>query len=148
MYTDKNKYKGGFVSSSNVAIQGKTLTFVDEVPCDMNLNELIALVDESLKQLEDGNDFSILDPKSLDFDPADTSNVEILQELIDGLDTTSEGLNTLKQSFEDLDVGDAIIEIDLGCLTPEAMACEQGTNKYTLKSLLILFKNEICDLKS
>lgn len=148
MYTDLNKYKAGIIPSTSISYQGKDLTFVNDLDCDANLNEVIDRIDLSLKKLLEINDLSTLNARNLQFAPATVSNIEVLQALIDQEYTQQTALNTLTATINNFDISSKLIEIDLGDLTPDAAPCAQGENVYSLISLLNLFASEISSLKN
>lgn len=148
MYSDLNKYKGGIVSSSDISFQGSPLTIITDIPCDQNLNEVIYQIDAKLKTLIDDSNFTTLDNKTVNFDPATASNIDILQALINDVDANNGDIITLIDELGNLDISTKEIVIDLDCLTPDAAPCATGINTYTLLTILSLFKNEICKLKN
>ena len=150
MPTQRKYTCGQILPSGCIIYSGDFPQFIDEqsLECDLNLDEILKLHGEKIDQLLSSNDFTGLDEKCLDFNPS-TIDAKTLHQLeinkICDLDTT---LSSLVSTVENLNIGSKLITIDLACLTPVASPCSQGTNTYTLLSILQIFKNEICAIKS
>ncbi len=156
MWTDKKRYKGAIVSSSNVQYSGPDLTFIidedDQIKCDSNLNEVIKAIDTSLKALVDGNDFS-----EVDFDCYADDVQEILEEngevtakdlvqiLFNKACIQKGQIEALQTQFNDWDITTEVIELDLGCLTPESADCEVAEHNYQLLTLFQIIFSKLCD---
>jgi hypothetical protein len=154
MYVDKAKYKCGKVlPTSCVPYSGRTLTFLtpfslDVLPCDVNINDVIDRIDLALAQLGTGTNLTTLNSLCLSFDPATVTIVGLHQVEITAICALQTSLNTLTETVDDLNIGNEIITINLGCLTPAAASCAVGTNQYSLLSILSLFSNTLCDIQS
>lgn len=139
---------GIIVPSSCVPFSGENLTIRSgdtQLKCDASINDVILEFDKDIKILNDANDFSELEPGCFDFDPETITNFELHQLEVAKIcehDQSIEDLQTLNEEFQ---VGDEIVTINLGCLTPEAASCAIGTNQYQLKALLALFASKLCN---
>lgn len=147
---DDNKYNcGQIIPSSCVPYTGKDLTFVssvNQIKCDDNINDVIFRIDEALKKLIDGNNFTSLNKNCLDFNPATITNVELHQIEIDEICLSKGKITALEQQLQNLNIGVEIINITLPlCLQGAAAPCATGTNQYQLIALLNLFASKLCD---
>lgn len=146
-----SKYNcGNILASSCVPYTGAELTFLSEndlelFPCDANINDVIFYIDKYLKKLVDGNDFTGLDKDCFDFDPDNIDAKGLHQLEITKICTLKGQIQTLQTLFETLNIGSEEITIDLGCLAPDAAACEITSNTYTLQNILQLFATKLCD---
>lgn len=140
---------GNIFPSGCIIYTGRVPTFGDQdlFECDPRLDDIVDAIIEEVETILVGIDLTDIDPKCYEFDTRNVTIKEFVQETIDTVCNHETRIETLEGQLEDLDISDLEIEIDLDCLTPLAAPCEQGTNTYTLLSLLSLFKSEICAIK-
>lgn len=149
-----SKYNcGTIVASSCVPYSGSQLTFLTTVeleafPCNANINDVVFYIDKYVKKLADGNDFTELDKDCLEFDPATVTAKDLHQIEITEICLLKGIVDGLQEQLNDLNIGAEVIEIDLGCMTPNAAPCALDTNTYQLLTILQLFRDKICDFES
>ncbi len=124
-------------------------SFIDEdsIPCNARLDDILDKTHEKIEEILDWIDLTDLDTKCYDFDAANGTVKELQQEHIDKVCDLLVRIGDLEDDILSLDISSKIIEIDLGCLSSDAAPCQQGTNEYTLLSILLTFKSAICDLR-
>jgi hypothetical protein len=131
----KKRYDCGIpFPSSCVSYEGELVGVLkkEELPCDVNLDDVIEKLSTVLKKLE--TELEAL-----------TKRVGISEEDIIKIKAQIE---IIKNSIKNIDPSQIFVTIDLGCLTGEAAPCKVGTNKYSLLAILQLFAKEICLLKA
>ena len=136
--------------SGCITFTGELPTFISpsDVPCDANLDSVIEKANEKIQRLLDENDLTGLDKKCYDFDPSNITIKDLHQKHIDlGCDHETR-LTSIRTDFDNLDISAKIIDVDMGCLSPAIAACAQGSNLYSLLSVILTLKNEICSIKS
>lgn len=141
---------GNIIPSGCVLYTAEIPSYIEEedIACNARLDDVLNLTHTKIEEILDNIDLTELDVKCYDFN-AETGTIKGLhQEHIDKVCDLLERLEDLEQDFIDLDISSKVVEIDLDCLSPEAAPCEQGTNEYTLLSILLTFRSAICDLKS
>ena len=116
------------------------------VPCDANLDEILAKHFAETEKLIDSVDLSTVNKYNFTF----TSNKvkDFVQEAIVKIEELESLVNSLSLLITDLNVGAHTVEIDLKCIAPAAAPCAVGTNQYSLISVLNVLVNEICLIKS
>ena len=116
-------------SSKNVFIQldKENLSSLGELSCNANLNELAQHIADKLKELSDA------------VDEVETVNSNLKISVVDLVNK----YNLLLNAFNNLDIQNAYIDFDLGCLTNP---CANG--RLSILTILQIFKNEICKLKT
>lgn len=151
MNCNDSRYKCGEIyPSSCVLYTGDLPTFIvaDSIPCDANIDDVIEQMNIKLSLLLDGNNLTAIDKKCLVFDPATVTIKGLHQVQITKICDLNSRLGTLELLVGNLNIGNELINIDLGCLAPQAAPCAQGTNLYSLVSILTVLKNEICTIKT
>lgn len=141
---------GSIVPSACVPYSGKDLAFLttEEQPCcDANLDDVIDLIGDAIKDLEDNTDVSNHTLGCLSV-TGDLTLKKLDQAQTDKICALDAQLSALTEQFNDLDIAQEHITIDLGCLNSVGSPCQIATNTYTLISILTLFKSEICAIKS
>lgn len=131
------------------------IPYTGEVPCFMDTEECRIMIDDVLEQtgeqvcdILDQIDLTGLNKLCLDFTPATVTVKALHQVEINKICALDTALTALQAQFEALNIGDELITIDLDCMTPVAAPCDQGTNTYTLLTILTIFRDEICNIKS
>ena len=112
------------------------------------LDEVIFTIVNKLCILSEPLDLSTLNLQCLidklgASEPSDRSLVLILQLIIDNeckLKDLIDAINAI------INQEDPPLVLDLKCLTPQGVPCLQGTNTYSLLSILSIFRDAICDL--
>lgn len=136
--------------SSCINFTGGRLSFLSDdkqLDCNANLDDVIDALDIAINNIQIGNDLTLLDKGSLNFDPA-TINIKNLHQVeINYMSGLNAQINTLSEQLNNLNIGSEIITINLGNLTPSAAACAVGTNMYSLISLLNLIFNTLNSLQ-
>lgn len=149
---DSSKYNCGLiVPSSCIPYTGSDLTILSNpsiLPCNANINDVIFILDSNLKTIIDGNNLTNLNNRCLDFSPATIKINELHQIEIDKICALDASLTALQDSFDTLNIGSELIQIDLQCLTPSAAACLTPPDTYTLQAVLNVIISEICALKT
>lgn len=142
---------GTVLASSCVHFTGKDFTFmkeVDALECNASVSDAFDLVNKYMKILVDGNDFTELDKDCLDFDPLTIDAKGLHQLEITKICFLKGQVDALTTQFNDLNIGEEIVTLNLGCLTPDAAACAVGTNQYQLISILQLFASKLCEFET
>lgn len=141
---------GQILPSSCVPYSGKDLKFLspeEQISCDANMDEVvekISIAIDSIKKAIDVSTYSfnclgtISNPTVSKISQAQTNKLCALQASLDALE----------QQFEDFNIANELITIDLGSLGGAVSACQVSANTYTLISVLNLFKNEIIAIKT
>lgn len=145
-----SKYTCGNVFPSGcVLYTGQLPTFVDveSFPCDARLDDIIEAINDQVETILTGIDLTAIEPNCFTFDPANVTVKEFVQEAIDFICDHETRLDEVEDDLLNLDISTKVINLDLDCLTPAAAPCEQGTNDYTLLSILLTFRSEICAIK-
>ena len=117
------------VSSKQVFIQPENNDFsaIGELPCNANLNILTQEINDALKLLQEKVGVN-------------TTDISFLKLSIADLQTK---FLSLQSQLNNLDVQNAYIDMDLGCLS---YPCSTG--RLSLATILQILKNEICIIKS
>lgn len=142
---------GTTLASSCVFYTGKDFTFVDvndQLTCDASVSDAFEKVDKYLKELIDGNNFTALTPDCLSFNPATVTAKDLHQLEITEICLLKGQVTTLTNSVNNLNIGNEVITINLGCLTDDASSCAVATNQYQLITLLTLFANKLCEFET
>jgi hypothetical protein len=146
-----SKYTCGTILPSGCVIfSGDLPSFIpeDDASCKFNLDDVLKAHADKISLILSNLDLKSLDKKCLVFDPLTVTPKALFQIQIDKICSMSTSLTALEAAFTNLNIGEETVTIDLGCLTPAASPCSHGSNTYTLYSLLMLFKNEICNIKA
>lgn len=140
---------GNTFPSGCVLYTGTLPTFVDSetFPCNGTLDNIIEEINEQIEDILVDIDLTGLTASCFTFTPSTVKVKEVLQETIDFVCNHETRLDDLEEDFLNLDISLKTITLDLDCLTPLAAPCEQGTNTYTLLSILLTFRSEICAIK-
>lgn len=104
----------------------------DDFSCDINLDDVIEKLSTVIKTIDD---------KVTTID----GRVTVLES--DILEIRSD-IEDIRDSVTNIDTNNIFVTMDLGCLSSDAAPCETTPNRYSLFSILQLFKNEICLLKA
>jgi hypothetical protein len=149
---DTSKYQcGDIIPSSCVPYTGKDLTILTDpniLACNANINDVIFLLDGTVKGILTDLDLTGLDPQGLSFIPATVKQNELDQILINTVQGTAAALTALTAQVNELNIGELDIQINLGCLAPAASACLIPPNTYPLIAVLNAMLAEICALKT
>lgn len=116
-------------SSKGIFIQldKEDLSAIGEIPCNANLNQLAQLISDRIKELTEKVAYE---------DSVNESIKLMIADLKSKVDLLTIGLNTI-------DVQNAYVDVDLGCLS---VPC--SNTPLSLLTILQVFKNEICQLKT
>lgn len=146
-----SKYTCGKPTPSTcVQYQGKDLKFLsveDQPECDANIDDVFDKISIAIDNLQQATDMAT-QTLSCGTLPTTKTVKSVLQAHADKICALSATVATLQEQIADINVANELITIDLGCLAPSAAPCQQGTNTYSLISILTLFKNEICAIKT
>ncbi|GEM_PF-2334906 len=139
---------GNIFPSGCVLFTGVVPSFInaDSLDCDAMLDDVLNLTNDKLQELFDGTNLTDIDAKCFNFTPATGTIKELHQEEIDKICDLRTRLSYLETALGDLNIGSSLITLDLKCLTPQGVPCLQGTNTYSLLSILSIFRDAICDL--
>ena len=155
MNCDTSKYKCGMIiPSSCVPYTGQDLTFLNPsdplqvLPCNANMNDVILLMNNTLKTLVDGNNLTTLNVRCLSFDPATITPVQLHQVEIDKICGLDASLTALTSQVNALNIATMPIAINLQCLAPAASPCLIPPTTYQLIAVLNVMVSEICALKT
>ncbi len=143
-YTCGNVFPSGCVLNT---AELPTFIDADEFPCDASIDDMIEAMNAKIEDLLDGTDLTQVDPMCFDFDPEDVTVKEFVQETVEKICDHETRLSDVEDDLVDLDISIKTLTLDLDCLTPAAAPCEQGTDTYTLLSILLTFRSEICAIK-
>jgi len=146
-----NKYScGTIVPSTCVPYQGKDLKFlsVDEQPaCDASIDDVFDKISIAIDNLKQATDMAT-QTLSCGTMPVTKTVKTVMQAHADKICALSATVTALQTQLAGLDIANELITINLGCLSSGAAPCQQGTNTYSLISILTLFANEICAIKT
>lgn len=146
-----SKYTCGKLTPSTcVQYQGKDLKFLsveDQPECDANIDDVFDKISIAIDNLQQATDMAT-QTLSCGTLPTTKTVKSVLQAHADKICALSATVAALQEQIADINVANELITIDLGCLAPSAAPCQQGTNTYSLISILTLFKNEICAIKT
>jgi hypothetical protein len=153
MSCDTSKYGCGQVlASSCIPYTGTDLTVLSSpslLACNANINDVITVLDSSIKKLMVSNDFTGLNVLCFtSLNPATVTAAQLHQAEITQICGLSASLTTLTNTVNSLNIGSMQIAIDLQCLTPAAAPCLTPPNLYSLLSILNVMISEICALKT
>jgi hypothetical protein len=146
----KNKYRCGLIiPSSCVPFSGEPLTLTSPTPldCDANIDDVIEKIDVAVKELQDATNVGAHTASCITL-PSIKTPATILQAHADKICALAASIDTLNQLLAAQDIASDLVTIDLGCLASAASPCQVSTNTYSLISILTLFKNEICTIKT
>lgn len=140
---------GSIIPSSCVPFTGKDLKFLPagQLACDSNVDDVIDLISIAIDDLKKATDVSTHSSSTISLSSPKTVK-SVLQDHATKIDAMSALLGALQTQVAQIDISSELININLGCLSPAAAACQVSTNNYTLVSILTLFKNEICAIKT
>lgn len=141
---------GNIVPSSCVPFTGKDLKFLsveDQIECDANVDEVVDKISIAIDDIQKAIDVANHTATCLTLTNPKTVK-SVLQAQSDKICALNASVTALQQQLSSLNISSELITIDLGCLAPAAAPCQAGTNTYTLISILTLFKNEICAIKT
>jgi hypothetical protein len=142
---------GTIVPSTCVPYTGKDLKFLsteDQPACDANMDDIIKKIGDEIFDINNAIDTSTYNISCLTGLPTTPTIVQISQVQTLKICALASQFDALNTQFADLDIANELITIDLGCLSPSAAPCQVSTNTYSLISILTLFKNEICAIKT
>lgn len=118
---------------------------VEYIPCDARLDFVIEKFGQTIDGILTSIDLTNLDDQGcLVFDPSTVTVAQITQDIIDKICNHETRITALEQT---IDIGNSLIEIDLGCLASDAAPCEGPPNTYTIEAVLLTLINEVCNLK-
>jgi hypothetical protein len=146
-----SKYTCGIiVPSTCVPYQGKDLKFlsVDDQPaCDANIDDVFDKISIAIDNLQQATDMAT-QTLSCGTLPTTKTVKTVLQAHADKICALSATVTALQNQIAGQDIANELITINLGCLASSAAPCQQGTNTYSLISILSLFASEICAIKT
>ena len=149
---DTSKYNcGEIVPSSCVPYTGTDLTVLrdpSDLPCNANINDVIAILDTTLKGVLTNIDLTGLNPRCLAFTPATVTVGGLFQVQTDEICALEAGLATVTDLINNLNIGNELITINLLCLAPSAAPCLVAPSTYTLLAVLNAMVFEICSLQT
>ena len=147
---NRNNTCGPILSSSCVDYNGPTNSIIkeDELCCNPSIDDVFVLISTKIQSIFDKIDLSTFNKQCLDFDKTKESPKDLWQKQTNLLCSLSSDLTDLKTKVDGLNASNLYVTMDLGCLTPTASPCAVATNKYSIYSILNIFKNEICSLKN
>ena len=119
----------------------------EQIDCDANMDEVIDKISVAIDDIQSAIDVATHTASCMTFASPKTVK-SILQVHADKICALNASLTALQTQFSSLNIANELVTIDLGCLAPAAAPCQAGTNTYTLISILTLFKNEICAIKT
>jgi hypothetical protein len=141
---------GNIIASSCVPFTGKDLKFLsteNQIGCDANVDEVIDKIAIAIDAIQDAIDVSTQTFPCGTL-PTTKTAANVLQAHADKICALSASVTALQTQLASLNIANETITMDLGCLATAAAPCQQSTNTYSLISILTLFKNEICALKT
>lgn len=141
---------GTIIPSSCVPFTGKDLKFlsVDEQPdCDANIDDVFDKISIAIDNIQDAIDVATHTLSCATLSTPKTVK-SVLQNHADKICALNASIASLQSQVAAIDIANELITINLGCLATSAAPCQQGTNTYSLLSILTLFKNEICAIKT
>lgn len=141
---------GQIFPSGCIVFTGTLPNFIttESVSCPPSIDEILGKYGDALDTILDSIDLTGLDKGCFDFDP-DTIQVKELEQLqIDKICEHETEITALQTELTNLDISTKSITINLDCLGEDATACADESEAYTLLSILILFRNAICDLRT
>jgi hypothetical protein len=141
---------GDTFPSGCVLYSGEFPDFIDseEFNCVLNLDRIMELYGGKIDSILSDINLTTLSTQGLSFNPATVTVKELHQVEINKLANLESRLATIESAVGNLNIGSKLITINLDCLTPQAAPCAQGTNTYTLLSILQIFRAEICAIKN
>jgi hypothetical protein len=155
IFSDPTAYKtGSAFPSGSILYTGPVLQFLSNstnpitFPCNGNLNQVLNLFDQAVNNLLVQNNLTALEPGDLVFDPATVQVNQLHQVEINAINALQSQYTSLSEMFNNLNVGNLDITINMQCLSSIAAPCESGTNVYPLISVLNSMLSEICALKA
>lgn len=149
MGIDKNC--GTVIASSCVHFTANDFTFnkpEDALECNASVSDAFNLINDYLKPLVDGNDFSDLDKDCLDFDPTTIDAKGLHQIEITEICLLKSQLAALQTQFNELNIGTEIIAINLQCLSGDAAPCAVAPGQYQLIAVLNTLVSKVCELET
>lgn len=120
----------------------------DTFPCNGMLDDYLEKTGDKIDDILSDTDLTGLDPKCFSFNPSNVTIKELHQEQIDKICDNEAKVTSLESIISTFNVGNKLLEIELGCLAPLADPCEIAPDTYTLISVLLTLKSEICSLKA
>jgi hypothetical protein len=151
---DTSKYNCGIiVPSSCVPYTGSDLTVLVDpttLSCNANINDVITILDATIKGILEDNDLTTLNPLCLSslINPATITPAQLHQIEITQICSLQAQVTTVTNLVNNLNIGNELITINLLCLAPAAAPCQVQPNTYTLLAVLNTMLNEICALKT
>lgn len=141
---------GPLISSACVAYQGgfNDILIENNLPCNPNIEDVTDVLCDEIKTLKDDLDLSLYNKNCLVFDKNTQKAKDLFQVLTDKICVIDAILSALVIQVNGLNASNIDVTIDLGCLSSEVNNCQLSTNTYPIYTVLNLFKNEICTLKS
>jgi hypothetical protein len=155
IFSDPTAYKtGSAFPSGSILYTGPVLQFLSNstnpitFPCNGNLNQVLNLFDQAVNNLLIQNNLTALEPGDLVFNPA-TIQVNALHQVeINAINALQGQYTSLSEMFNNLNVGNLDITINMQCLTSIAAPCETAASVYPLIYVLNSMLSEICALKT
>lgn len=155
IFNDPTAYKiGTAIPSGSILYTGTVLAFLSNstnpitFPCNGNINQVFNLFDQAVNNLLVQNNLTALTPGDLVFNPAIIQVNELHQVEINAINALQGQYEALSTMFNDLNVGNLDITINMQCLSSISAPCESGTNVYPLIAVLNSMLSEICALKT
>jgi hypothetical protein len=155
IFSDTTAYKtGSAFPSGSILYTGPILAFLSnstnpiEFPCNGNLNQVLNLFDQAVNNLLIQNNLTSLVPGDLIFNPVTVQVNQLHQIEINAINAVQAQYTSLSTMFNELNVGNLDITINMGCLTAITAPCQSSTNVYPLIAVLNSMLSEICALKN
>lgn len=115
--------------------------------CSISVSSVLEQYGEELDTILAGMDFTTLDVDCLDFDPDTVTLAELEALQIAKICEHEVEISAVQSELSNLNIGASLVELDLDCLVGNASECEDAPGTYSLLSILITFRNAICDLR-
>jgi hypothetical protein len=141
---------GNIVPSGCVPFTGKDLKFLpteQQPACDADINDVFDKISIAIDNLQQATDMAT-QTLACGTLPTTKTVKTVLQAHADKICALSATVTALQSQLNGLDIANELITINLGCLAASAAPCQQGSNTYSLISILSLFANEICAIKT
>jgi hypothetical protein len=155
IFTDFTAYKiGTSIPSGSILYTGPVLEFLSNstnpvaFPCNGNINQIFNLFDQAVNNLLVQNNLTTLEPGDLVFNPATIQVNQLHQVEINAINALQAQYTSLSTMFNDLNVGNLDITINMQCLTSITAPCESAAGVYPLIAVLNSMLSEICALKT
>jgi hypothetical protein len=155
IFNDPTAYKiGTAIPSGSILYTGDVLAFLSNstnpitFPCNGNINQVFNLFDQAVNNLLVQNNLTDLTPGDLVFTPATIQINQLHQVEINAINALQAQYTSLSTMFNELNVGNLDLTINMQCLAGVTAPCETVPGVYPLISVLNSMLSEICALKT